>query len=126
MGCGISHRKNENRENLIHTNCGIIRVFKGTLVGLDVRATEFSLKRARQACKSIRFATVRGFGAGIRSNFKRGSKKNRNFENIPYFERSSDQTGSEVVLPPAILILLELNFALEKAFTPNNYFTINR
>ena len=75
MGCGISHRKNENRENLIHTNCGIIRVFKGTLVGLDVRATEFSLKRARQACKSIRFATVRGFGAGFRSNFKRGSKK---------------------------------------------------
>ena len=54
-----------------------------------------------------------------------GRKKYRNFENIPYFERSSDQKGCEVVLRPAILIVLERNFALENAFSTNNYFTIN-
>ena len=54
-----------------------------------------------------------------------GRKKYRNFENIPYFERSSDETGCEVVLPPTILNLLERNLALKKVFTTNNYFTIN-
>ena len=54
---------NENRENLNRQNCGIIRVFEGTLVGLGVGATGFSLRRARQACKSFRFATVGGSGA---------------------------------------------------------------
>ena len=52
-------------------------------------------------------------------------KKYRNFENIPYFERSSDQTGFEVVLPPAILNLLERNLVLKLEFSTNNYSTIN-
>ena len=58
--------------------------------------------------------------------FQVGVEKNiENFENIPYFERPSDQTGCEVVLVLVILILLERNLALKKVFTTNNYFTIN-